>query len=289
MPSSARASRNVTAGILVDPRRISRTRYPPARFGARPPPVTARLSLTLFAHTAARPEAELDLAEAALLIAEAEYPDLDVARYVARLDDLGRGAKAALSRVRATDAMPLEEARIERIVRFVYDDAGFHGNDEDYYDARNSFLNDVLDRKTGIPITLALVLTEVCRRAGIEAVGVSFPGHFLVRSDTPRGAVLIDPFSGKPLSQSELGALYKRVTGEDRDPPPKLFQPATKQQILLRMLHNLRGIYEQQGDSARLCAVLERIQVLSPDDALRRQIERLGGSEPWRAGGGGLN
>lgn len=251
--------------------------------------MTARVNLTLFAHLCARPEAELDLAEAALLIAESEYPGLDVARYQTRLDDLGRGAQTAVARARPVGSATMEEARLDRAVRFVYDDAGFHGNDEDYYDPRNSFLNDVLDRRTGIPITLALVLTEVCARAGIEARGVSFPGHFLVRSDTPRGAVLVDPFAGRALSREEVRALYARVTGEDREPPPRLFEPATKVQILLRMLNNLRGIYEQQGDGKRLCAVLERIHVLAPDEALRKQITRLGGSEPWRSGGGGLN
>jgi len=250
--------------------------------------MSARVNLTLFAHLCARPEAELDLAEAALLVADAEYPGLDVARYLARLDELGRGAKAALGRARAASGHA-EEARIERAVRFVYEDAGFHGNADDYYDPRNSFLNDVLDRRSGIPISLALVLTEVCRRAGVEARGISFPGHFLVRCDTPRGAVLVDPFAGRALSHDELKALYTRVTGDDREPHARLFEPATKAQILVRMLNNLRGIYEQQGDNERLCAVLERIQVLAPGEALRQQIERLGGSTPWRSGGAGVN
>ena len=251
--------------------------------------MTARVNLTLFAHLCARPEAELDLAEAALLLAESEYPGLDVARYMARLDELGRSAQAACARARPAGTASVEEARLDRVVRFVYDDAGFHGNDEDYYDPRNSFLNDVLDRRKGIPITLAVVLTEVCRRAGIEARGVSFPGHFLVRSDTPRGAVLVDPFTGRPLTRAEVRALYARATGEDREPPPRLLEPATKVQILARMLNNLRSIYEQQGDGARLCAVLERLQVLAPEEARRQQIARLGGSEPWRSGGGGVN
>jgi len=251
--------------------------------------MTARVDLTLFAHLCARPEAELDLAEAALLIAAPEYPGLDVARYVARLDELGRGARAAIAAARPVGNATVEEARLDGAVRFVYEDTGFHGNGDDYYDPRNSFLNDVLDRRTGIPITLALVLTEVCRRAGIEVRGVSFPGHFLVRCDTPRGALLVDPFAGRPLSRDEVRAIYTRVTGEDREPPARVFEPATKVQILVRMLNNLRSIYEQQGDAARLCAVLERIQVLAPEAALRAQIERLGGSAPWRSGGAGIN
>jgi regulator of sirC expression with transglutaminase-like and TPR domain len=245
--------------------------------------MSARLNLTLFAHVCARAEADLDLAEAALLIAEAEYPGLDLARYVGVLDDLGRGARAALGK--ATSA----EGRIERAVRFVYEDAGFHGNDDDYYDPRNSFLNDVLDRRTGIPITLALVLTEVCRRAGVDAQGVSFPGHFLVRSDTPRGIIVIDPFTGRPLDADELRALYARAGGDEPSPPPRALEPATKAQILVRMLNNLRSIYEKEGDDERLRGVLERLQVLSPGDSLRRQLERLGGTEPWRGGRGGVN
>src|SRR4051812_44472922 len=250
--------------------------------------MTARLNLTLFAHLCGRPEAEIDLVEAALLIAENEYPGLDLARYVRELDDLGRGARAAVGRAPLPEGGE-EEARLDRAVRWLYEDAGFHGNDGDYYDPRNSFLSDVIDRRTGIPISLSLVLTEVCRRAGVDARGVSFPGHFLVRSDTPRGTILVDPFAGRALSRSELRALHARATGEDRDPSPRLLEPATKAQILLRMLNNLRAIYESRGDEARLRGVLERIHVLSPSEALRRHVEHLGGSEPWRGGGGGAN
>jgi regulator of sirC expression with transglutaminase-like and TPR domain len=245
--------------------------------------MAASLNLTLFAHTCSRPDAELDLAEAALLISEAEYPGLDVAGYVAHLDDLGQRARATVTRAGTA------EARLERAVRFVYEVAGFHGNDEDYYDPRNSFLSDVLDRRTGIPITLAIVLVEVCRRAEIVAQGVSFPGHFLVRCDTPRGMVLIDPFSGRSLGRDELRALFARATGETGEPPGHLLDPARKAQILVRVLNNLRGIYESRGDAARLCGVLERLQVLAPGAALREQIQRLGGDAPWRSGGAGVN
>jgi regulator of sirC expression with transglutaminase-like and TPR domain len=245
--------------------------------------MTARVNLTLFAHVCARPEAELDLAQAALLLAEAASPGLDVARYLGLLDELGRRAAAAVSRAAG------DEDRVERVVGFFYGEAGFRGNDEDYYDPRNSFLNDVLDRRTGIPISLAVVLTEVCRRAGVDARGVSFPGHFLVRCDTARGAILIDPFAGRAISRDDLRALHARATGEDRDPSARLLEPATKPQILLRMLNNLKGIYESKGDGEHLRTVLERIQVLAPTEALRRHLEKVGGSEPWRPGGAGLN
>jgi regulator of sirC expression with transglutaminase-like and TPR domain len=250
--------------------------------------MSARLNLTLFAHLCGRPEAEIDLAEAALLIAESEYPGLDLARYVRELDDLGRGARAAAGRSPLPEGNE-EEARLDRAVRWLYEDAGFHGNDGDYYDPRNSFLSDVIDRRTGIPISLALVLTEVCRRAGIDARGVSFPGHFLVRSDTPRGTILIDPFSGRLLTREDVRGLHARATGEDGDPAPELFEPAPKVQILIRMLNNLRGIYEQRADRPRLRGVIERLHALAPREALRAQVAELGGSEPWRSGGAGVN
>lgn len=248
--------------------------------------MSERLSLTLFAHVCARPEAELDLAEAALLIAEPEYPGLDLGRSREALEALGRGARAAVAGASSGEG----EESLSRVVRYLYEDAGFHGNDGDYYDPRNSFLNEVLERRTGIPITLAVVLMEVCHRAGIEARGVSFPGHFLVRNDTPQGAVLVDPFAGRPLTRAELRALHGRATGKDGDPPPRLFEPATKKQILTRILHNLLRIYEERGDTLRVRRVLERVQILLPSEALRQRLEELGGSAPWRSGssGGGV-
>jgi len=245
--------------------------------------MSERLSLTLFAHVAARPEAELDLAEAALLVGEVEGPSLDLAPSTQALSALFAGARAAVARAKS------DEARLERAVRFVYDEAGFHGNEDDYYDPRNSFLHEVIGRRTGIPITLAVVLIEVCRSAGVDARGVSFPGHFLVRSDTPRGTILVDPFAGRPLAREELRALHKRASGNDKDPPAGLLDAATKAQILTRILNNLRGIYESRNDEARLRRVLERLQVLTPSEPLRQKIAELGGSPPWRSGGAGLN
>ena len=244
--------------------------------------MSERPSLTLFAHLCARPEPELDLAEAALLIAEADAPGLDVAHYVHALDALGEGARASVARAAG------DEARITRAVRYVYEDAGFRGNDTDYYDPRNSFLNEVIDRRTGIPITLAVVLVEVSRRAGVEARGVSFPGHFLVRFDTPRGTIIVDPFAGRPVSREELRALHARAGGgENRDPPAGLLEPATKAQILARILNNLRGIYEDRHDEERLRGVVERLQVLAHNEGTQRRRAPFGHPPP--RSGGGLN
>jgi regulator of sirC expression with transglutaminase-like and TPR domain len=239
--------------------------------------------LTLFAHVCGRPDDAIDLGEAALLIAEAEHPNLDVARYVRALDELGRAASARVP----TSASP--EERITRVVRYLYETAGFRGNETDYYDPRNSFLDDVIDRRTGIPITLAVVVTEVARRAGAEAKGVSFPGHFLVRSDTPKGTIVVDPFTGRQLSREELKGFYARATGQQSDPPAKALDPATKAQILARMLNNLRGIYEQRDDQPRLRAVLERLYVVAPTDELHERIRAMGGRVTGRPRVTGLN
>ena len=232
--------------------------------------------LTLFAHVVRRPEPEIQLAEAALLLAELEYPALPVARYVAMLDDLGRAAG------RRAQARP-DSPSIERVVRFLYDEVGFRGNAEDYHDPRNSFLNEVLERRVGIPISLALVVTEVCRRAGVEAQGVAFPGHFLVRSPAPKGLYVVDPFEGKLLTWDDLKALHTRTTGTPRDPDARLLEPASAKQILVRMLNNLRGIYTTAGDEERLRRVLERLHVLTPTDEVRKELDAVGGDRvaPW--------
>src|SRR5262245_1858630 len=131
--------------------------------------------LALFAHVVGRPEDEINLAQVALLIAEPEYPDLDIPHYLGLLDILGGQARGALEGME----QGLEAAR--RLCEVFYGVLGFRGNASDYYDPRNSFLNEVLDRRTGIPITLGLVLSEVARRAGLTVEGISFPGHFLTR------------------------------------------------------------------------------------------------------------
>ena len=155
--------------------------------------MSERLSLTLFAHVASRPDAELDLVQAALLVGEIEGATLDLAPSMQAVEELGRAARVAAAGATS------EEARLERILRSVYEGAGFRGNEQDYYDPRNSLLPDVLERKLGIPITLALVYCEVGRRVGVRARGVSFPGHFLVRVDAPDrddAPVAVDPFFG---------------------------------------------------------------------------------------------
>lgn len=239
-------------------------------------------SLTLFAHVAARPEAELDLAEAALLIAEPDYPSLDVAHYIGVLDELGQ--RAAEIAKQASD-----RPAIERILRFLYEESRFRGNADDYYDPKNSFLNEVLERRTGIPITLAIVILEVCKRAGVEAQGVAFPGHFLVRSPAPNGLFIADPFEGRLLTQADLRNFLSRTPGGARDPDARMLEPATVRQILVRMLNNLRGVYTSRGERAKEKEVLERLYILSPTDEIKTDLDAAGGERGMMQGSRALN
>jgi regulator of sirC expression with transglutaminase-like and TPR domain len=223
--------------------------------------------LSLFAHVVGR-AANLDLAQAALMIAEAEYPGLDIARYVDMLDNLATRVREAIA---AAPAAP----QMATVLHVLYEELGFRGNAADYYDPKNSFLNDVLESRRGVPITLAIVLVETCRRVGVDAQGVSFPGHFLVRSTVAGGAMIIDPFDGRPLDAEDLQLLYARATNDDGPVDPRLLEPASTRQVLLRMLNNLRGIYEGRGDQFRLRGVLQRMALLSPSEEMQRLLDDL--------------
>src|SRR5678815_4245262 len=160
------------------------------------------VDLTLFTHVVRRPDDEIELGQAALLIAATEYPGLDISSYGDQLAELGAQGRAKLGDSFGT-------ARVERLLAWFGGELGFRGNSADYYDPRNSFLNEVIDRRTGIPISLAIVMLEICRRANVEANGVSFPGHFLVRADVGGGIVLIDPFDVTVLNHSDLRAIHE--------------------------------------------------------------------------------
>jgi len=232
----------------------------------------------------------LDVAVGAALIARDAHPTLDVGRLLARLDDLAAAVvlpKAAVS--------PAEQA--ECISDHLYGTLGFRGNEQDYYDPRNSLLPDVLERKLGIPISLAVVYCEVARRVGVRARGVSFPGHFLVRVDgaahDPQDGggddpVIVDPFfGGSRLDRPALQKLLERAApGQTLE--PKHLAPASARTILVRMLINLKWIHSTRGDLARSLLALDRIITLTPDSvaALRERgllAARLGAVEAARA------
>jgi regulator of sirC expression with transglutaminase-like and TPR domain len=233
--------------------------------------------LLLFDHLLRKSDLELDLERGALLIAEAEYPGLDVASYVARLDRLGGQARRRLTAEGLRPGKAGVSPSLGIILPFLYEEVGFRGNTSDYYDPKNSFLNEVLERRTGIPITLAVVLMGVCRRAGVDLQGISFPGHFLVRAvREDREPLYIDPFDGKFLEHGQLDALYHQTTGDPADIDERFLQPAGKRQILTRMLNNLRAIYEVRGDVRRLRQVLARMAILCPSDEVKSRLDLLG-------------
>jgi regulator of sirC expression with transglutaminase-like and TPR domain len=194
--------------------------------------------------------ADDDLARAALLIPLLEFPQLDAVPYLARLDAMGLEAATRIASLGLDPRTAGAHALVAELNRYLFEDQGFSGNRDRYDDPRNSFLNEVLDRRTGIPITLALVYLEVARRAGVRIVGVNFPGHFLVRCPSSHSApgfgedLIIDPFHGGALlSERDCRRLLHKHVGADAAFDPMLLAPATKPQILTRMLLNLKRIY----------------------------------------------
>ncbi len=230
-----------------------------------------------FAAIAARPDAEIDLAEAALVIAQEEYPDLDVTAYLRVLERLGDGARCRVGAAAISARGGLGPREVIGVLnRYLYDECGFRGNREAYYDPRNSFLNEVLDRRTGIPITLSLVYMEVGRRVGLPLVGIGFPGHFLVGCDAPGERLLIDPFDrGRLLSEPDCAALLERLRGRSVPLARHYLAPIGPRPFLVRMLANLKAVYLQREDYARALAAVDRILLLAPDAADERRDRGL--------------
>ncbi|HEX3528748.1 MAG TPA: transglutaminase-like domain-containing protein [Thermoanaerobaculia bacterium] len=216
-----------------------------------------------FAALARLPENTIDLGAAALWIAAEEQPGLDPDPWLERLDVLGERLQDRLRGVGD------DLGRLSLLTHLLFGEEGLRGNADDFYDPRNSFLNQVLDRRLGIPITLAVVCMEVGRRAGLVLEGIGFPGHFLLRlARYPN--VVIDPFDGgRLLSGDDCEAMLERITQGSqgsRGLDPRRLRPAGPRQILQRVLNNLRGIYVHRGELERTVAVLDRLLLLDPDD-----------------------
>jgi regulator of sirC expression with transglutaminase-like and TPR domain len=206
-----------------------------------------------------RSDENLDLAEAALLIAREEYPGLEIESYLHRLDAMAERLRERLK----PGAHPRETAGA--LNAYLFDEAGFAGNTQEYYDPRNSFLNEVLDRRLGIPITLATVYMEIARRIGLRVEGIGLPGHFTLRHPGEGAPFYIDPFNrGAFLSAEECRLRVAEVFAGAVRFRPDFLEPVTKRQILIRMLHNLKGIYIQRGDYARALGATDRILILDP-------------------------
>ncbi|HEX2439214.1 MAG TPA: transglutaminase-like domain-containing protein [Methylomirabilota bacterium] len=205
------------------------------------------------------PDATLDLGRAALAVARIEYPQLDEARELVRLDSLA----ARVGPGRRSEA----GQTLQRLTRCLFDEEKFRGNAEEYYDPRNSCLNDVLDRKLGIPITLSVLTMEVGRRVGLDIVGVGLPGHFIVSASVGGGrSILLDPFNGgQVLTASSAADVAARAVGRPVKIEEAHWAPCPRRQIVVRMLRNLKTIYARNADWDRALGVVDRLLLIDAE------------------------
>lgn len=216
----------------------------------------------------------VNLAGAALALARIEYPELDMQVYLQRLNALAARARQYLR------SNPSARETIATLNRVLFDEEGLRGNRDDYYDPRNSFLNDVLDRKLGIPITLSVVYMEVARRIGFPLAGTAMPGHFLLKHyDMLSGEIVIDPFNrGLVLTADDCDTRLQEIYRGEVEFKPEFLSPVTRREILTRMLNNLRQIYFTQRDFRKGLMVLDLLLAIPPrsTDMLReRALVRL--------------
>jgi regulator of sirC expression with transglutaminase-like and TPR domain len=204
-----------------------------------------------------RPEEEVDLARASLLVACEEYPQLEVDRYLERLDTMADGLRGRLG--------DSPQTAIAALNRVLFEEQGFRGNTREYYDPRNSFLNDVLDRRTGIPITLSTVYIAVGRRAGAAVDGIGLPGHFVVRVSTPAGDALADPFNGGALlTPQDCQERLDRIYGGRVRMAAGMIAACPTRAVLSRTVRNLKAIYLKAEDHERALRTAELLVLLNP-------------------------
>ena len=227
-----------------------------------------------FASLAAMPDDRLMLDRAALEVARIAYPDLDADVYLGKLDGLAEAVHARLAGAATKPDQPLEAELpvvLAAINAVLFEQSGLRGNSDNYGDPRNSFINDVLDRGLGIPISLSVVYIEVARRLGLEMEGVSFPGHFLAMTSYGDGIVVLDPFfGGITLSEEQVLGRIRRVVGDELATDDNLahfLRPASTREIVARMLRNLKGAYVAAGEAAKAIPASDRLLLLMPDDA----------------------
>jgi regulator of sirC expression with transglutaminase-like and TPR domain len=215
-----------------------------------------------FRRAVCRPEDQIELGRAALTIAQVDYPDLDIAAYLAQIDELAANVTDRL--ITKSDIF----RSIAALNWVLFQSRGFRGNRDDYFDPKNSFLNEVIERKTGIPITLSVLYMEIAQRTGLRLEGVSFPGHFLVKVAGEGDDIVIDPYSGGEIvGMEQLAKMLYALYGGKVPFHPDLLKPATKTQILKRMLSNLKVIYLKQNNWAKGLAAVDRLVILDPGSA----------------------
>ena len=212
-----------------------------------------------FAEEIARP-AGLGLARAALLYArEIAYPELKPSTYLARL---AGWAEAAAARCPSWDSA---QARANRLAQLLFDEFGLRGNQEEYHDPRNSYLNDVIDRRLGLPISLSAIFLEIAGRIELPAEGVGLPGHFIVAVRGDNRRIFLDPFhGGVQLSMDDLQELVHDITGYAGSIRPEWLAPVSTDAVLARMLRNLQSVYVEKEEWSRAVAVVEHLRVLHP-------------------------
>ena len=212
----------------------------------------------------------MNLAEAALLIAQDAYPDLDIEAYLFRLDELAEPLRPDWQQY-----APLEE-QVAALNGHLFGEIGFRGNREAYYDPRNSYLNEVLDRKLGLPITLSLVYMEVAGRLGLSVSGIGLPGHFIVAAERDGVSLFLDPFDGgEVLTAEDCERLVQDTYGSSVPFTESQLAPVRKRQILTRMLANLKKTYLMRDDAEAAWPVVEKMVCLNPESAVDRRDRGL--------------
>ncbi|MGF1675403.1 MAG: SirB1 family protein [Rivularia sp. (in: cyanobacteria)] len=205
----------------------------------------------------------IDLTKAALYIAKEEYSQLDIEEYINAIETMA---------IELQERLPLENYPlkiIQCINKYLYEDLGFTGNEQNYYDPRNSFLNDVIERRVGIPITLALLYIEVARHIDFPMVGIGMPGHFLIRPDIPEVEIFVDAFNnGEVLFPEDCQERLNQIYQQKVTLKPEFLAPVTKKQFLARILTNLKYIYIKQHELEKALLCVERILLLFPSAVL---------------------
>ena len=224
-------------------------------------------------------DATFAVLEVAVAVAQDDDPALDAQGVLAHIDALADRLKRRIP----ADAAPLQRLRL--VNQYFFQELGFAGNVNDYHDRCNSYLSEVLRTRRGIPITLAMLYIELASQVGLRASGVSFPGHFLVKLQLPRGEVIVDPFTGHSLSREQLDerlAPFRRqrgLVGEFEAPLGLFLQPAPPRDVIARLLHNLKEIHRSASDLPRLLAVLDRLVILLPQAWEERRDRGLAHAE----------
>jgi regulator of sirC expression with transglutaminase-like and TPR domain len=222
--------------------------------------INSALPRELLCQELQKPADQVDLAKAALYVAQEEYPELDIPTYLAMLD---RMADTLQQRLPETD-YPLKIIRT--INQYVFDELNFRGNAIDYYDPRNSFLNEVLTRRVGIPITLSLVYLELAKRIGFPMAGVGMPGHFLIRPTLEEMAIFVDPFhQGEVLFEQDCRDRFQQMFGDSARMERAHLEPISPTTFLVRMLANLKMIYIQKRDAPKALEAINRILLIYPE------------------------